>query len=122
MENKKRIIKIIVCIFVAVAILAIARPVYVKNGSDTAQVLAENFMSKKAYSLKDYEIIDAELNDEYLAMSYSVQPKPGRHYFNWNAGNGHTGEDGWLVDKYACVWYFNIGNLYFTGVQANTGW
>ena len=122
MENKKRIIKIIVCIFVAVAILAIARPVYVKNGSDTAQVLAENFMSKHAYSLKDYEIIDAELNDEYLAMSYSVQPKPGRHYFNWNAGNGHEGEDGWLVDKYACVWYFNIGNLYFTGINANTGW
>lgn len=122
MTKAKRIVLSIVCVLIVVLTLVIARPVYVKEGSDTAQVLAENFMSKHAYSLKDYEIIDAELNDEYLAMSYSVQPKPGRHYFNWNAGNGYAGEDGWLVDKYACVWYFNIGNLYFTGVQANTGW
>lgn len=125
MENKKRIIKIIVCIFVAVAILAIARPVYVKNGSDTAQVLAENFMSKHAYSLKDYEIIDAELGEfdgrNYIQVAYSVQPKDGVHYDNWCAGNGETGKDGWIVDKSAIVWYVNIGNVYITGIQANTG-
>ena len=122
MENKKRIIKIIVCILVAVAILAIARPVYVKNGSDTAQVLAENFMSKKAYSLKDYEITEAELDEEYVRIDYAVQPKTGIFYDNWSAGNGDYGENGWIVDKKAFIWYFNIGYIYITGINANTGW
>ena len=125
MKNKKRIIKIIVCIFVAVAILAITRPVYVKKGSDTAQALAENFMSKHTYSLKDYEIIDPELGEfdgfDYVEFRYSVQPKGGVHYDNWCAGNGEAVEDGWIVDKHAFVWYFNIGNIYVTGIQANTG-
>ncbi len=122
MENKKRIIKIIVCILVAVAILAITRPVYVKKGSDTAQVLAENFMSKHAYSLKDYEITEAELDEEYVQISYAVQPKTGIFYDNWSAGNGDYGENGWIVDKIAFIWYFNIGNIYITGINANTGW
>lgn len=122
MKNKKRIIKIIVCILVTVAILAIARPVYVKEGSDTAQVLAENFMSKHAYSLKDYEITEAELDEEYVQISYAVQPKTGIFYDNWSAGNGDYGENGWIVDKIAFIWYFNIGNIYITGINANTGW
>lgn len=122
MTKTKRFVLSIVCVLIVVLTLVIARPVYVKEGSDTAQVLAENFMSKKAYSLQDYEITEAELDEEYVRIHYAVQPKPGRHYSNWNAGNGHEGEDGWLVEKSAFIWYFNIGNLYITGINANTGW
>lgn len=122
MTKSKRIVLSIVCVLIVVLTLVIARPVYVKEGSDTAQVLAENFMSKHAYSLKDYEITEAELDEEYVQISYAVQPKTGIFYDNWSAGNGDYGENGWIVDKIAFIWYFNIGNIYITGINANTGW
>ena len=122
MTKTKRIVLSIVCVLIVVLTLVIARPVYVKEGSDTAQVLAENFMSKKAYSLQDYEITEAELDEEYVRIHYAVQPKTGIFYDNWSAGNGDYGENGWIVDKIAFIWYFNIGNIYITGINANTGW
>ncbi len=127
---KKKIIEITVavCLLAAVCLTLhfTINPTIVRGVSDDAAVkIAESYL-RKQISLRDYEVTEAHFftfedpRTQYVAMTYSVKP-----YKNaltcWYAGNGETGEDGWLVDKYGYIPYRRFGPIVITGFACNTG-
>lgn len=111
----------VVCVLAIAAFVILAHPVYISDGSPTR--IAESYLEKQ-FQLDDYKVENAQIvlydNIRYIRTSYSVKPKE-KFFDEWCAGNGKQGDDGWVVNKSAFVRCYKIGNVYFTGLTANTG-
>ncbi len=111
----------VVCILAVAVFVVLAHPVYVSDGSPTK--IAESYL-KKQFQLDDYKVENAQIvlydNTRYIRTSYSVKPKE-KFIDEWCAGNGKPGNDGWVVNKSSFIACYKIGNIYFTGLTANTG-
>lgn len=125
----KRIPKAVIITVVSViavaaigAVIFFFRPTYISSDKNIPLSIAESFLDKQT-TLDDYKITDVATllsnNEKYVVVSYSVKPKDGK-YYEWAVGDGTAGKDGW-VDKHSFIVYFNIGSVYFTGINANTG-
>ena len=111
----------IVCVLAIAAFVVLAHPVYISDGSPAK--IAESYLEKQ-FQLDEYKVENAQIvlydNIRYIYASYSVKPK--EKFFNeWIAGNGDQGDDGWVVNKSSFIACYKIGNIYFTGLTANTG-
>lgn len=127
---KKRIIGVVTALFLFAAVCLVlhftVNPTIVREVSDDAAVkIAESWL-RKQISLRDFEVTEAHFftfedpRTKYVAMTYSV--KPCKNALTcWYAGNGETGKDGWLVDKYGYISYHRFGSIVLTGFSCNTG-
>lgn len=112
----------VIAVAVIGAVIFFFRPTYISSDKNIPLSIAESYLDKQT-TLDDYKITEVAtlLNnkEKYVVVSYSVKPKDGK-YDEWAVGDGTAGKDGW-VDKHSFIAYFNIGNIYFTGINANTG-
>ena len=127
---KKKIISIATTLSlltaVCLAVHFIVNPTFVRNGNDNAAArkIAESWLDKQI-SLRDYEVTEAHFyqmpsGEHYVCMTYSVRPYKTA-LKDWYAGNGESGEDGWLITKYGMIAYRFIGPFAVTGTTCNTG-
>ncbi len=111
----------VVCVLAITAFVVLAHPVYVSDGSPTK--IAESYLEKQ-FQLDDYKVDGAQIvlydGTRYIRVSYSVKPKE-KFFDEWNADNGEQSADGWIINKSSFITYYKIGNVYFTGLSANTG-
>jgi hypothetical protein len=110
------------------AVVVLARPIYITQADATredklAQKLSEGYFGYEKLDffggVSEYKIKEASLFPEedkaYLYVIYDV--KPYRDNVNgineWAAGNGTTGENGWIVEKSGFYGYGHFGGFYF---------
>ena len=125
---KKRIVVLLSLVMIAAGCLAAhftVNPTLIRTAKkDTAVQIAESWLDKQ-FSLRNYEVKEAHFyqmrsGERFVCMTYSVQPYDNA-LKNWYAGNGESGEDRWLIDKYGLISYRMIGPFAVTGTACNTG-
>ena len=115
MQNKYKII-LIILVFIIMNLYLIFRPAFIFSDENISNKISSNYLDKQG-SLSDYQINSSKTLDNdrgpFVQMRYNVKPK-ALVYNDWNAGNGVEGNNGWLIDKSACIRYHKIGFMYIT--------
>lgn len=109
-------------VFLVFALVIMIQPVYIPDAASLeeeayAQKLAQGYLSYQKFDLlgglSDFRVQRAsKQSDGIISADYDVCPYPAA-YFEWNAGNGKEGEDGWLIDKFGYFKVSNLGDFYF---------
>lgn len=109
-------------VFLAFALVVMIQPVYLPGAASMeedayAQKLAEGYLDYQKFDLfgglSGYRVQKASKNsDGIIDAEYDVCPYPAA-YFEWNAGNGEEGENGWLVNKTGYFKVDHLGDFYF---------
>lgn len=115
------IVSFVIVVFVGACIFYF-RPTYISPSDSASRKIAESYLDKQI-TLEDYNVESVNVifynNDKILEIDYSVRPKE-EAYDKWCGSDGEKDEDG-MVKKHSYIRYYKIGNIYFTGINANTG-
>lgn len=135
MLNKKiKIIFIaIATVFILYSALIIVRPIYIPFSANLSKDTLSTKITQGYFNyckieffeeIVDYKIISVtslpvtsltEESETYILAQYDVKPT-SFSYFEWRAGNGEEGQNGWLDKKFVILKYIKLGDFYFVTV------